>query len=124
MAATTASSLRLAPASSFLAGGSSDVLSSKSSVSVKSAVPVKKLGVVASSKKTSMAATVGIEKEVPLDEAPLSLLREGEKRDWNKPETANMRQRFESLVLSAQNSICKAIEEIDGKKFREDAWMR
>ncbi|CAI7738233.1 unnamed protein product [Closterium sp. NIES-54] len=35
-----------------------------------------------------------------------------------------MRARFENLVLNAQDSIIKAIEEVDGKKFRKDAWMR
>ncbi|CAI5502308.1 unnamed protein product [Closterium sp. Naga37s-1] len=69
-------------------------------------------------------ATVGIEKEVALPDIPLTLLREGEVRDWNKPDPTNFRQRFESLVLNAQNHICEAIEKVDGAKFRRDAWMR
>ncbi|CAI7817997.1 unnamed protein product [Closterium sp. NIES-53] len=74
--------------------------------------------------KASIVAAVGIEKEVALDEIPLTLLKEGEVRDWKKPDPSNMRARFENLVLNAQDSIIKAIEEVDGKKFRKDAWMR
>ncbi|GJP80452.1 hypothetical protein CLOP_g10653 [Closterium sp. NIES-67] len=74
--------------------------------------------------KASIVAAVGIEKEVALDEIPLTLLKEGEVRDWRKPDPSNMRARFENLVLNAQDSIIKAIEEVDGKKFRKDAWMR
>jgi len=37
----------------------------------------------------------------------------------------SMRRKFEALCRGAQNSICKAIEELDGEgKFREDAWVR
>lgn len=36
-----------------------------------------------------------------------------------------MRQRFEKLCREAQDSICKAIEELDGgATFKEDAWVR
>lgn len=28
------------------------------------------------------------------------------------------------MIRDAQDSICKAIEEIDGTKFRQDAWTR
>ena len=35
-----------------------------------------------------------------------------------------MRFRFEKVVRDAQDSICAAIEEIDGTKFRQDAWVR
>jgi hypothetical protein len=35
-----------------------------------------------------------------------------------------IKARFERVILDAQNSICKAIEDIDGCKFREDAWSR
>lgn len=36
----------------------------------------------------------------------------------------SIRGRFEKIIRDGQNSICKAIEEIDGTKFREDAWTR
>jgi coproporphyrinogen III oxidase len=35
-----------------------------------------------------------------------------------------MRFRFEKMIRGAQDSICAAIEEIDGTKFRQDAWVR
>lgn len=35
-----------------------------------------------------------------------------------------MRAKFERMIRDAQNDICKAIEEADGKKFHEDAWVR
>ncbi len=36
----------------------------------------------------------------------------------------SVKARFEKVIRTAQDSICKAIEEIDGTKFREDAWVR
>jgi coproporphyrinogen III oxidase len=35
-----------------------------------------------------------------------------------------MRARFERVIRDAQDSICAAIEELDGSKFRQDAWVR
>ncbi len=32
--------------------------------------------------------------------------------------------RFEKVIRAAQDSICKHIEEMDGTKFRQDAWTR
>ncbi|KAJ1641318.1 Coproporphyrinogen III oxidase, partial [Pavlovales sp. CCMP2436] len=37
---------------------------------------------------------------------------------------SNMRAKFERMCRDAQNSICKAIEELDGGTFKEDAWVR
>ena len=34
------------------------------------------------------------------------------------------KSRFEKVIRDAQDSICKQIEEIDGTKFRQDAWTR
>lgn len=28
------------------------------------------------------------------------------------------------MIRAAQDSICAAIEEVDGTKFRQDAWLR
>ena len=36
----------------------------------------------------------------------------------------SMRGRFEKMIRDAQDSICSAIEEVDGTKFRQDAWTR
>lgn len=68
-------------------------------------------------------SAAGIEAEVPLETTPESLLREAEK-GWDNPATASMRARFERMILDAQNSICAAVEEVDGKKFRQDSWAR
>ena len=35
-----------------------------------------------------------------------------------------MRSRFEKLIRETQDSVCAAIEDVDGTKFREDAWVR
>lgn len=72
---------------------------------------------VRATRKTTTA--VGIEQEVALDEAPLTLLREGGEDDAN-----SMRAKFEKMIRAAQNEIVGAIEELDGQKFQEDAWTR
>lgn len=36
----------------------------------------------------------------------------------------SIKARFEKIIRDGQDSICKAIEEIDGTKFRQDAWTR
>ena len=33
-----------------------------------------------------------------------------------------MRARFEKMIRAAQEEIVSAVEELDGKKFQEDAW--
>ncbi len=40
------------------------------------------------------------------------------------PGACRIKARFEKVIRDAQDSICKAIEEIDGTKFRQDAWVR
>ena len=35
-----------------------------------------------------------------------------------------MRARFEKIIRDAQDSIVKAIEDADGTKFHQDAWVR
>jgi len=40
------------------------------------------------------------------------------------PENKLMREQMEKLVQAAQNTICKGLEEIDGKHFVEDRWQR
>ena len=67
-------------------------------------------------KKPSVNA-VGIEQEISIDEAPLTLLREGGEDDAD-----SMRARFEKMIRAAQDEIVSAVEELDGKKFQEDAW--
>jgi coproporphyrinogen III oxidase len=36
----------------------------------------------------------------------------------------SIRARFEKVIRGAQDSICAAITEIDGKPFHQDAWTR
>ncbi|KIY95939.1 coproporphyrinogen III oxidase [Monoraphidium neglectum] len=59
---------------------------------------------------------VGVENYI--SEVPETLTRP----DLDTPDT--MRFRFEKMIREAQDSICAAIEEIDGTKFRQDAWVR
>lgn len=40
------------------------------------------------------------------------------------PHTHSIRARFEKVIREAQDSICAAISEIDGKPFHQDAWTR
>ena len=62
---------------------------------------------------------VGIEQEISIDEAPLTLLREGGEDDAD-----SMRARFEKMIRAAQDEIVAAVEELDGQKLQEDAWTR
>lgn len=59
-----------------------------------------------------------IEEEVATDVAPTSLLRPG----VDSP--SSLRGQFESVIRNAQDSVCAAVEKVDGKAFREDAWTR
>ncbi|XP_024358682.1 coproporphyrinogen-III oxidase 1, chloroplastic isoform X1 [Physcomitrium patens] len=65
-----------------------------------------------------------IDDEQKVSERPSTLLREGEKVQWDNPSTASMRARFESMIRKAQDDICAAVEAVDGSKFREDTWIR
>lgn len=40
------------------------------------------------------------------------------------PRSRSIRARFEKVIRDAQDSICAAISEIDGKPFHQDAWTR
>lgn len=59
-----------------------------------------------------------IEKEEYVTEVPESLCRAG----IDPPDS--MRARFEKVIREAQDSIVSAIEDVDGVKFRQDAWTR
>ena len=61
---------------------------------------------------------LGWDSHKAIDQIPESLVNAIEGNE-------SMRRKFEALCRGAQNSICKAIEELDGEgKFREDAWVR
>merc|ERR1719199_1395921 len=55
-----------------------------------------------------------------VDEVPDSLVREDDLAGANM----DMRRQFEANCRRAQNEICKAVEELDGGNFQEDAWTR
>lgn len=57
--------------------------------------------------------------EKKLAEAPSSLLKKGPD-GWTSP----MCEKFEKVIRQVQDEVCAAIEELDGKKFREDSWER
>lgn len=64
---------------------------------------------------------IGWDSHNAVEEAPNSLVREGDGPDGNYP----MRSKFEKMCREAQIQITKAIEELDGEaKFQEDAWTR
>lgn len=65
----------------------------------------------------------GIEQEVAIESTPETLLREDEK-EQQQEHGNSMRARFEKMIFAAQNEICAAVEEVDGNKFRQDAWTR
>ena len=67
------------------------------------------------------AAGARIEDEVKIDQAPTTLLREGAAE---MGDDTQMRARFEKMIRKAQDDICAAISELDGKPFHEDAWTR
>ncbi|PNW86414.1 hypothetical protein CHLRE_02g085450v5 [Chlamydomonas reinhardtii] len=66
---------------------------------------------------TKVRATA-IEAENYVKQAPQSLVRPGIDTE------DSMRARFEKVIRNAQDSICNAISEIDGKPFHQDAWTR
>ncbi|GIL53306.1 hypothetical protein Vafri_8940 [Volvox africanus] len=59
-----------------------------------------------------------IQEEQYISHTPVSLLRAGIDTE------DTMRAKFEKVIRDAQDSICKAIEDVDGKKFHQDAWTR
>lgn len=61
---------------------------------------------------------LGWDSHKAIDEIPQSLVNAIEGNE-------SMRRKFEQLCRNAQNSICAAIEELDGEgTFRTDAWVR
>ncbi|KAL5741795.1 hypothetical protein ACOSP7_028527 [Xanthoceras sorbifolium] len=68
-------------------------------------------------------SAVSIEREVPETERPHTFLRESD--DKEELSTSSVRARFEKMIRDAQDSVCQAIEAVDGGgKFKEDVWSR
>ncbi|DBB06090.1 TPA: hypothetical protein ACH3X3_009649 [Trebouxia sp. C0006] len=65
-----------------------------------------------------MQAAPAIEKEEVVENAPATLCKEDASSD------ESMRVKFEQAVRKAQDEICKAVSDMDGKEFHEDAWTR
>ena len=66
----------------------------------------------------SWQALQAIEKEEVVENAPATLCKEDASSD------ESMRVKFEQAVRKAQDEICKAVSDMDGKEFHEDAWTR
>ncbi|MCE5166734.1 hypothetical protein HAX54_025383 [Datura stramonium] len=66
-----------------------------------------------------------IEKEVPESQKPQTFLRESDKGSSVASNSSSVRGRFEKMIREVQDSVCLALEEVDGgAKFKEDVWSR
>ncbi|KAK6118550.1 hypothetical protein DH2020_047706 [Rehmannia glutinosa] len=64
-----------------------------------------------------------IEKETPEEHKPPTFLRETDENTSNSADS--VRARFEKMIREAQDSVCSAIEAVDGgAQFKEDVWSR
>ncbi|XWS30957.1 hypothetical protein CRYUN_Cryun23aG0035700 [Craigia yunnanensis] len=71
-------------------------------------------------RKLMTPSAVSIEKETIISERPHTFLRETDGED-----DASVRSRFQRMILEVQESVCDALEALDGAgKFKEDAWTR
>lgn len=68
--------------------------------------------------KPNMKSSAAIEDEISLNEPPPSLIKDASE------DIASLRRKFEEAIRSSQTTICDAVSELDGKSFREDAWIR
>jgi len=66
------------------------------------------------------APSISWDSHTYVDSVPDSLVREDDLEGANN----EMRRKFEANCRRAQDVICKAIEELDGGKFRQDVWTR
>lgn len=65
-----------------------------------------------------------IEKETPETERPHTFLRESDEGS-SGDESNSVRARFEKMIREVQDSVCAALEDVDGGgKFKEDVWSR
>ncbi|XP_047333254.1 oxygen-dependent coproporphyrinogen-III oxidase, chloroplastic-like [Impatiens glandulifera] len=77
------------------------------------------------SSPSSTSSTV-IEKETMVNERPDTFLRESDGRPLSDADPgSSVRARFEKMIRETQDSVCAAIEALDGTgKFKEDVWSR
>jgi len=72
----------------------------------------------------ALRCSVSIEKEVPETERPFTFLRDSDDVTPSSS-SSSVRARFETMIRAAQDSVCDAIEAIEGgPKFKEDVWSR
>lgn len=71
-----------------------------------------------SSSFSNSKLSAAIEKETILDKTPDTLLLP------NCERTNPIRVAFEKTIRNTQDKVCQAVSELDGGKFREDAWTR
>ncbi|XP_058072279.1 coproporphyrinogen-III oxidase 1, chloroplastic [Magnolia sinica] len=69
-------------------------------------------------------SAVAIEKETPENERPETFLRQSDDAATSSSSSSSVRGRFEKMIREAQDSVCAAIEAVDGGKFTEDVWSR
>ncbi|KAF3682128.1 Oxygen-dependent coproporphyrinogen-III oxidase, chloroplastic [Capsicum annuum] len=68
-----------------------------------------------------------IEKETPVTQRPYTFLRESDEggAEGSSSNANSVRARFEKMIREVQDSVCTALEEVDGGgKFKEDVWSR
>ncbi|CAN4125236.1 unnamed protein product [Withania somnifera] len=70
-----------------------------------------------------------IEKETPETQRPHTFLRESDEHssgvESSSSKSNSVRARFEKMIREVQDSVCDALEEVDGEgKFKEDVWSR
>merc|ERR1719183_1708145 len=70
--------------------------------------------------KPDSASGISWDSHTYVDAVPDSLVRDDDLKGANM----GMRRRFEANCRRAQDAICKAVSELDGTEFIEDAWTR
>ncbi|XP_010455983.1 PREDICTED: coproporphyrinogen-III oxidase 1, chloroplastic-like [Camelina sativa] len=73
-----------------------------------------------------LRCSVSIEKEVPETERPFTFLRDSDGGGTqSSSSSSSVRARFETMIRTAQDKVCEAIEAVEGgPKFKEDVWSR
>ncbi|KAK4364199.1 hypothetical protein RND71_015557 [Anisodus tanguticus] len=76
---------------------------------------------------SSSSSSRMIEKETPETERPVTFLRESDEGSSgdDSSKSNSVRARFEKMIREVQDSVCTALEAVDGgAKFKEDVWSR
>ncbi|MBA0560565.1 hypothetical protein Golob_017454 [Gossypium lobatum] len=82
--------------------------------------PFTRLTNVTPTRRLMTCSAVSIEKETLISHRPHSFLRETDGLD-----DGSVRSRFQRIIMEVQDSVCGALEAVDGAgKFKEDAWTR